>query len=608
MTLNMSSTESGQNEIRLLPDEVVNQISAGEVIERPASVVRELVDNAIDAGATEIVIEVEEGGRRAIKVADNGKGLNKSDLVLAFQNHATSKLRDASDLAKISTFGFRGEALASIAAISKVEMRSRSRSSDTGNSLKIEGGQIVSIDPITKNIGTEVIAKNIFFNTPARRKFLKSGATEEAKIKQWIIQSAVPNNQVAYKLIVDGKIALNIPVASDFLDRARDFLKGELAQIDYQVGAIRVQGYVGHPGSASSKASNLLTLVNKRVIRDAQITKAVREGFSNMLKGFEVPVGIISIDMPPALVDVNVHPQKSEVRFVNSGEVFVAVRDGIQKTINLMKNPVQVEFSREQTIAAREVPTTYLASSNNSSANNSSAMSMVQPRLSLNPTSSISYSYRDNIDRFTSSAGAIATKTGQFRYCELKYIGQLMKCYLLTEYESQFVIVDMHAAHERVNFNLIKEQMSSRLVAKQILLLPEVVALTPESRNGYERWRVNLDELGFETEPFGELEILIRTVPTVLRDANPGAVVLELLSEGAELFSASAVSEVVDKVAARLACHGSIRSGKIISPEEAYSLFAALDRAESAGACPHGRPVAARFKEQDVERWFGRDR
>lgn len=590
-----------ESEIRLLPDEVVNQISAGEVIERPASVVRELVDNAIDAGATEIVIEIEEGGRRSIKVADNGKGLKKADLILAFQNHATSKLRDASDLSSISTFGFRGEALASIAAISKVEMRSRNKTSDIGSSLKIEGGQIISIDPITKNIGTEVISKNIFFNTPARRKFLKSGTTEEAKIKQWIVQSAVPNNNVAYKLIVDGKVALNIPTAPNFLERARDFLKGELVQIDYQLGPIRVQGYVGHPGGASSKASNLLTLVNKRVVKDTQINKAVREGFSNMLKGFEVPVGIIAIDMPPALVDVNVHPQKSEVRFVSAGEVFVAVRDGIQRSINRMKAPVQVEFTESHKELAREGTPLYLDSLSNTG-------SMVQPRLSLNPTSSISYSSHESIGKVSPQDTQISKSRNSFRYSELKYIGQLMKCYLLTEHDGQFVIVDMHAAHERVNFNLIKEQISSRAVSKQILLLPEVVALTPEERNGYEKWKGKLDQLGFETEPFGELEILIRTVPTLVRDSNPGAVVLELLSEGEELFSASALEMVVDRVAARLACHGSIRSGKVISVDEAYALFSALDKAESAGACPHGRPVAARFKEQDVEKWFGRDR
>ncbi len=596
------------NEIRLLPDEVVNQISAGEVIERPASVVRELVDNSIDAGATEVVIEVEEGGRRLVKVSDNGRGLKREDLVLAFQNHATSKLREAQDLSAISTFGFRGEALASIAAISRVEMRSRIRTAETGYSLKIEGGQIVSIDPVARGLGTEVISKSIFFNTPARRKFLKTGSTEEAKIKQWIVQTAIPNNQVSYKLFVDGKISLNIPASKNFIDRARDFLKGELSQVDYQAGTIRIEGLVGHPGSASSKAASLLILVNKRVIKDPQIAKGIREGFGNMLKGGEVPVGIISITLPPSMVDVNVHPQKSEVRFVNAGEIFIATRDGVSRAVNKISSPVFVTSGASSKVF--EDTPKYRGSEFSWSEPTSKAYfgGVVQPRLEIQSPSAINYSQSKMFQPQEDAATVPNLAASEFRYSDLRYIGQLMKCYLLTEYQGQFVIVDMHAAHERVNYNLIKDSISKRLVTKQVLLLPEVVPLSPESKCSYKKWVGNLAELGFDTEPFGESDIIVRSVPSILRDVPAKNIVSELLADGEELFSGSAMGVVVDRVAARLACHGSIRSGKEMSASEAYALFVALDEAESAGACPHGRPVAARFRESDVERWFGRDR
>lgn len=584
-----------ESEIHLLPDEVINQISAGEVIERPASVVRELLDNAIDASATEVVIEVEEGGRRLIKVSDNGKGLRREDLILAFQNHATSKLRSAEDLASIHTFGFRGEALSSIAAIARVEMKSRRNNSEIGNSLRIEGGQILGIEPVAKNVGTEVTVKSLFYNVPARRKFLKTGTTEEAKIKQWVVQSAIPNFGVAYKLFFDGKCVLNLPPCSSMLDRAASFLKGSVAEVYSIHNSIKVTGLIGHPGAASSKASNLVILVNKRVIKDTQIVRAIKEGFDSMLKGPEVPVGILAIELPATQVDVNVHPQKSEVRFVNAGEIFVAVRDGVARAVSTVRAPVSVESQSKSTyqtnqeviVKSPEIP--------------------FRAKLDNNLPSSLSY--QDEFLLHGSTTVKIEGKSeAQFLYSKLRFIGQLLKCYLLCEFEEELYVIDMHAAHERINYNRIRQNFRDKKVAEQRLLTPVVVDVSPEQFDTINSSIQEYREWGFEVEPFGEGSFIIRSSPAFIDHSEVRVAIVEMTNEQAQGINSNLMEEKVDRIAARLACHSSIRSGHVISSEGAYSLLSQLDDAVSAGACPHGRPIAARFRAVDIERWFGRDR
>jgi DNA mismatch repair protein MutL len=591
--------ETEGNEIRLLPDEVINQISAGEVIERPASVVRELLDNSVDAGATEIVIDIEEGGRRLIRVSDNGKGLKREDLVLAFQNHATSKLRDAKDLSAINTFGFRGEALSSIAAISRVEMKSRHRNSNSGDQIKIEGGKILGIEPAARSVGTEVVCRALFFNTPARRKFLKSGTTEEAKIKGWVIQSAIPNYKVAYKLSFDNKVVLSLPAVNSLLERAQSFLRGAIFEVGHSHNGIRVSGLVGHPGSASSRASNLVIVVNKRVIKDAQIVKGIREGFSSMLKGPEIPIGIISIELPPSQVDVNVHPQKSEVRFVNSGEIFVAVRDGVSKAIGLVSAPI----STIQETATPSVNSPITTGSPTISYGLGSFSKISTPV----PTQ---FAYQNPLN-FIASARVEANQINlcePFKYSELRFIGQLMKCYLLCEYRGEFVVVDMHAAHERINYNKIRDQFRSKRVQEQRLLTPVVVTLNPEQHQNLKSSFEALRGWGFDIEEFGEGEVIVRSTPVFIPTEAVPEIITALAEESEQALIGKAVDAEIDRIAARLACHGSIRSGRILTTDEAYALFKDLDAAEIAGACPHGRPVAARFRESDIEKWFGRDR
>lgn len=579
--------------IQVLSEAVVNQISAGEVIDRPASVVRELVDNAIDAGATEIAIEIEEGGRRLIRVTDNGYGLCREDLLLAFQNHATSKVRTEKDLNCITTFGFRGEALASIAAVARVEMRSRVDDATVGYQIRVEAGKIVGVEPSTRGKGTDITVRNIFFNTPARRKFLKTGTTEEAKVKSWVIQSSIPNPNVSYKLIVDGKCTLSIPKAKNFIDRAREFISGSISEFSHQHHDILVSGLIGHPGAATSKSTNLLILVNRRVVKDSLIVKAVREGFSSMLKGPEVPVGVVSIELPISLVDINVHPQKSEVRFVSSGEVFVAVRDAIIAAVNSMHAPINLSPNFEAQSYRIQEPAPNFYSHDDIQPLRPVVGNQLPSMFSFNNQVTPSRQENPNIS---------------FKYSDLKFIGQIFKCYLLCEYEDEFVVIDMHAAHERINYNKIRTQFRKRAISEQRLVTPVIVPLTIEGHSRIKEISSGLVAWGFDVELFGENDVVVRSAPSFINITEIRSLIISLSEEPVNSLLGKSVDQEIDRIAAKIACHGSIRSGKLMQREEAYSLLSQMDEAELSGACPHGRPVAVKFSSTDIEKWFGRDR
>ncbi len=598
-------SQSKNSRIRVLSEFVINQISAGEVVERPASVVRELLDNSLDAGASDISIFIEDGGRRSIRVVDDGSGMSKDDALLAFENHATSKVSEVKDLSAIETFGFRGEALASIAAVSKVQLKTRTKTSDIGIRVVIEGGKLVKVEPVACNPGTEIIVSNIFYNTPARRKFLKKSETEEAKIKQWIIQSAAPNYSIRYRYNVDGKEVLNFPSVDTLLERSKAFVRGNCMPVNWQRGSISINGLVGHPGSASTSAASLVLIANKRVVRDGLIMKAVREGFSSTLKSYESPVGVISITLPPSQLDVNVHPQKSEVRFLAPGEIFVAVRDGVLNAVNHFTDPITV------------TQTTHHQSSYENSLYREKLNSKLQDPNFVEPTQS-SFSLRSKYEpvaeisyqSISEDLSATDTKSRniKFRYGDLKFIGQIFECYLLCEKDEIFYILDMHAAHERCNYNRIREGFLEGKVSEQMLLTPVVVRLGSESKQNLLDNISDIKRWGFEIEAFGTEEVIVRSAPSFVAIKDIPSLIKEMAEEFLSSMAGSLVSETIDHIAARIACHGSIRSGKIMSKEESYALLSQLDQAELAGACPHGRPVMVQFPLATVEKWFGRDR
>lgn len=608
--------------IKVLPETIVNQISAGEVVDRPASVVRELLDNALDAGADDILISVEDGGRRSIRIVDNGSGMSKDDALLAFENHATSKITSVKDLAAIQTFGFRGEALASIASIAKVQLRSRTRDSDIGISINIEGGKIVKFEETSCNVGTEIIVSSLFFNTPARRKFLKKPETEEARIKQWIIQSAISNFSVRYRFQANRREQLNLPVCTSLIERARAFIKGSIEVVSWEKGEIKIHGLIGHPGSATTNTSSFVLIVNKRVVKDNALLKAVREGFQSTLKSYESPVGIVSIVLPYSQVDVNVHPQKSEVRFLSPGEIYVNLRDAIINSVRSFNRPISISpISYERDIANAKEAISPEQSTQSVIIRDDSSTYQHQDRLNLAtkvaPMAEFNYQNgsRDNTEILSSNSLSQDDNTSdqvqtlpKFRYADLKYIGQLMECYLVCEHNELFYLIDMHAAHERCNYNRIRNGFIKQDVSQQLLLVPVVVTLDDESLQNVMENRDTLNRLGFEIEEFGSQEIIVRSTPSFIPANEVKSLFSELARQQLDLPTSTVVSDQLDRIAARIACHSSIRSGKIMSKDEVYALFDQLDVATISSACPHGRPVIVSFTQSTVEKWFGRDR
>lgn len=568
--------------VRVLPDDVVNKISAGEVVDRPASIVRELVENALDAGARDIQVHIEDGGQALIRVVDDGSGMERDDALLALERHATSKLSRAEDLFSLTTLGFRGEALPSIAAVSRLTLRTRPGAQDHATEILIEGGSIRYAKDSPGAPGTVVEVRQLFFNTPARKKFLKSARTEELRIRTWLLSSAIARPDVRFRLISDGRELLTLPAHESVMARAKVLFRGDCSACDNQHGEILVQGLFSHPSAAVHDAGALVLLVNGRVISDRLLLRAVREGFDSTLKDREYPLGFLSVSVPPGEVDVNVHPQKSEVRFRQPQSIFEAVRSSVHSAITGLVAPVRTaehfqptyRISNDRIAVARELP-----------------FSLVQETVHA-----------------PSPIQEASIQKSPFHYSKLRYVGQIAECYLIAELDSTLYLVDMHAAHERLNYNRIRNALRERSFNSQQLLVPVTVTL---GEQGAERCAANsavFERYGFEWDRFGAETIIVRAVPGFLKETKVIEVVKELAALAEEYDPQAAFENQVDSIAARLACHASIRSGKAMEREEVYALFADLDDARFSAACPHGRPVSVSFSCADIESWFGRDR
>ena len=615
--------------IKVLPDVVINQIAAGEVVERPASVVRELVDNAVDAGATDIFVALESGGHTRIRVRDNGCGMSRDEALLAFERHATSKVTKIEDLNTLATMGFRGEALASIAAVSKINLTTRTREGSVGTAVTFRGGKLSNVESVAWNEGTEMEVEHLFFNTPARRKFLKSPRSEVARIRSWIAHSSLSRPEVRYRLVSDGDEILNLPIVDSIAARGAHVFPGDLTSISLREGGTKVAGMIGHPGQALSDSSGFVILINGRLVTDKIVLRAAREGYDSMLKDREFPIGYLSITMPAEYVDVNVHPQKSEVRFRHPDQVFAVVRGAVLAGVRSIKRPLAhaaPEVTPSNQVLAAPTPTLATPSMSTQVAPIPSRFEWPipapQPRVVAEPyvapvanlaTQATPVSFQPDFfvqsptpAPYVGNEGEVANR--DFRFQDLRYIGQLLGCYLVCEIDSRLVVVDMHAAHERVNYNKIRSARSKRALTVQKLLLPERVRLTPEQVEGLVEQGEVLRELAFELSQVNADTVEVCGVPGVLSHLDCVGVIKDIAAEPVVAGWRERLEERIDHLTARLACHASVRGGDIVNRVEAYALLQQLDEAETAGACPHGRPVVAEFPRDAVERWFGRDR
>lgn len=639
--------------IAVLSDRVVNQIAAGEIIDRPASVVRELVDNAIDAGANEITVTLESGGRNLIRIADDGCGMVRDDALLAFERHATSKLRELGDLDRIATMGFRGEALPSIAAVSRVTLITRSSeggaaaAASLGSEIQLEGGVLKQVRETPAAQGTVIEIRQLFYNAPVRRKFLREPHNEEQRVKQWVVQSSIGNPRVRYRLIADQRELINLPRRENLFERGETLVRGTSVRVDTEREGIVMQGVLGHPALAQCDSSSFILILNRRVISDRALLRAVRDGFDATLKDREFPVGFLSLTIDPRAVDVNVHPQKSEVRFRSPQQVFVTVRDAVLAAVQEFKAPLPgsdwriVQGGRRPGRASLDhrtaAATTPAAQSVAPSGLAASSAPPQQARFALATEGRAAMLFgmpasgtivgnmaaaavaapmnQSALDRALTGSSAVrlvdgselADTAASFRFSDLRYIGQLFHCYLLCELNESFYVVDMHAAHERLNYNLIRPRVG-RSVESQQLLVPLTVELGERGAENCELHADSLREVGLEIERFGASAVLVRGVPAMLVGCDLGALVKEIAVEEIGGAAAGRFKERLDHIAARIACHASIRAGRDLDREEAYALLAAMDQCEFSAACPHGRPIVVQFTQGEIEQWFGRDR
>lgn len=610
--------------VRILNDQVVNQIAAGEVVERPASVVKELVENSLDAGATEITVSIANGGKSLVEVADNGHGMGKHDALLAIERFGTSKISSAEDLIEIASFGFRGEALPSIASVSEFSLESKAKD-NAGVSIQISGGKVLAVAEAERPIGTRIRIKRLFFNTPARRKFLRTDKTEEGQIRATIHDFALAYPQTRFRLITDGKEVMSVVPAESLFLRAQDFkIAGKRPIVidenfETRIGKLSIAAVLSQPLECVAGSNRLRLIVNGRVVRDKLLLRAVRDGYGNFLRGASYPAGVLSLRIAAAEVDVNVHPQKSEVRFRSSDVIFGSIATAIKRAFerfSLLPDRAGAFDSGVDPMVGRNAWDRPVVSFAPRAVYEEATVSLEasQEVEAYSPNASVSSQEFLAAPQQQAAFDLLGSSQSQpevWSLTKARYLGQILKLYLLFEGPRGLIIVDMHAAHERLRFYQIKKKLLTGSVASQLLMVPETVELPPESVEQARRLQPMLAKLGIDYDVMEDDCLLVRGIPAVLAASaetrtDAAALLNDMLSLSPGSDWQQYLQNKIDQVVARLACHSSVRSGRVLKPEEVYGLLEGLEAAEQSGLCPHGRPVVCELGEGQLERLFGR--
>ncbi|MBL8608465.1 MAG: DNA mismatch repair endonuclease MutL [Myxococcales bacterium] len=596
--------------IRRLPSHLVDQIAAGEVVERPASVVKELVENALDAGASRVRVELEAGGVASIVVNDDGEGMSPEDAVLAVERHATSKLRALEDLLAITSFGFRGEALPSIASVSKLTLVTRRRGDAEGTCV-VTGAEGPRRSPTGAAVGTTVTVKDLFFNVPARRKFLKATATESAHVGEVVLFAALARPDVTFQLVRDGKLARELLRAPSHEERTRQvFPHDELVACGREKDGVRLRALLSKPERARTGAQGLHLIVNGRPVRDHRLARAIAQAYGSTLEPGRYPVGVVYIDLPPGEVDVNVHPQKAEVRFARGRALYDAITaalyDELREAFAIpalgpssrpwMTPPAssRAGFDGAPPSWAPAGPPSWSPGGRDSAPPASfaspeetgwGALFAPQPA-----------PVRDDGPLFVAERGF---------YAGLRYLGQVRATLLVCEGDDALYLIDQHAAAERVTFHRLRASYMNGTIAAQKLLVPEIVELGELEAATLAEEAERAASLGLEVRLAGPRSIAVHSVPQLLVRASPSRLVRDLAEEigrsGGRGFAGA-----VDLALATMACHGSLRAGEAVTGEEVRALLEALDAVDFAGHCPHGRPVVARVALGEILHRVGR--
>ncbi len=625
-------------DVRILPDILSNKIAAGEVVERPVSVVKELVENALDAGATRIVAEIEKGGRDLIRISDDGSGMSRDNALLAIERYATSKIFTDDDLFAIKTFGFRGEALPSMASVSKFTLTTREHDSDVGTRIQINGGKIVDVSDAGAPPGTMMEVRNLYFNTPARRKFLKGVNTEMGHIADAFSGMALGNPHVGFRLLHNNRLVKAFSSPADMKTRAGEVFGMAtlpyLCKVSMTQGEAGVTGYVSDPSLTRSTSRNLRLFVNNRLISDKGIVAAIFKGYKGRLMKGRYPLGILFITLPFDQVDVNVHPSKLEVRFSDQRQIFALVvravnhalsgaeRSGSAESLPLEEpeeieeaivdglphaHPRPVHTSADQRKRAAVVDRSLFQWGKNHGEPAKNKVSELESDLPF-----------PEIERGKSSAPEVAVKPegpepGSGKICQgcrpdPVVVGQVMGTYIVLQSDSGMILVDQHAAHERIVYERLKKRSDSYRPPSQTLAVPETLELTYKEADILEQIIPELEAVGMEIEPFGGTAFIVKAVPAIIDDQDVRPLILDivekLLESGGDAMDDT--REWLDECIILMACHTAIRANQVLNRQEMETLIRDLELCENPNHCPHGRPTKIQWQRQEIEKLFKR--
>jgi len=578
--------------VRLLSDTLASQVAAGEVIERPASVVKELVENSIDAEARAVEVLIRRGGISLIRVADDGIGMDRDDALLCLERHATSKIRTANDLASVATLGFRGEALPSIASVSRFRLTTREKEVMAGTEVAVAGGRIETVRDSGEAPGTQVEVRSLFYNLPARRKFLRSENTETRNIEHQLYLQAIAHPEVAFSFVRDDKLVFQLPATRSLRDRIRDLLGSELLARLLELepatrGKMRVSGFIGQAGVSRASRAQQFVFVNGRAIESPVIGAALKEGYHTALMKGQYPVTFLFLQLDPAEVDVNVHPAKREVRFRDPAAVREAVVGAVRRTLEGDRASWQEQFRAPaiESVPSLEGPRP-IAPTNDEA----------QPHLPVEATPPAVTDRRVSPNDERSPVGQ-----HQFRV-----LGILNKLYVLMENAEGLVLVDQHAAHERILFEELRRRMEAKGVPSQRLLLPQVIELAPRDAEWIERNLATLQKMGLGVEEFGRHTFKLESLPPFLSGAEPARLLQDVIDSLKSASNSSSALRLGEEMIAKTVCRHAVKANDLLRDPEVEKLIRDLLDCELPYCCPHGRPTMIQISLGELEKKFGR--
>lgn len=649
------------SKIRILPDQLANQIAAGEVVERPASVVKELLENSLDAGATRIEVEIEGGGTGLIRIIDNGEGMDEDDVLLCLERHGTSKIASDADLAAISTLGFRGEAIPSIGSVSKMTIISRRADAELGTRAEMHFGKLIKVHEAGCSAGTIFEIRNLFGNTPARKKFLRTMRTELSHIEEVLKNYALARPEISISLSVSGKRSFSLDSTLSLEQRLASIMNyaggyiivGDAAAVTPER---RVFGYLVPPEKLHTGPARLRLFVNGRAVRDRMIGHGVAEGLRNFLMKGKNPAGLIHLHLPPAEVDVNVHPAKHEVRFRNSRDVHLLISSSVAGAMQKEQQRLQTSIFGK----SLQQPATALPPERSQPVESPFFLEEDQtpsgpaprPETSWSPAddgqeeqpfyenrqpfnrpagkatpatiSARSIAAEEPAGRFTTSepvlpphepavrsAGAVSPQPASLLPKNsaghgLQVIGQFANLYIFCSNSEGLLVIDQHAAHERLLFEELRRQYTGQSMARQNLLFPETVELTLFQAQLVERHAEELEHMGFSLREFGGNSYLLSAVPALLGQANPAEMLADVLEQFGSESSRRDTGDRMDTILATMACKAAVKAGTALNPQEIDALLNRMAKADLFSHCPHGRPVVKNFSQSDIKKWFHR--